>query len=200
MMIESILTFAAEIVSEIMSGYLADHYGRLKVLQGSGFMGGLGFILYVLIDNPSIKSILVFATSFGFAASFNLIFLYSPEIFPTSIRSTVMGFLYFMSRIGALVVPSVSRIVSKPPLMFGFLSLISSYLCSFLTETLGREIEDDMPEIIGKKEFMTGKNISRKMSSFSKLSENDSIVSEKYFKTYIWGEIFTIYSTFNDIK
>ena len=180
MMSDSIFTFSAEIASDIVSGYLADKYGRLIVLQGSQFFGGLGFIFYVFFDNVKIKSFLVFMTSFGFGASFNLIFIYTPEIFPTSIRSTVMGYLYLISRMGALAAPYL-RNIPKPPIFLGILSLLSSYLCSHLTETLGKEIDDDIPET--KKEFLfPDADSRRKFSSISRLSTNQSIVSEQYFK------------------
>ena len=186
MMIDSIVTFVAEIISEVASGYIADEYGRLIVLKGSGFLGGIGFILYVLIDNPSIKSLLVFITSFGFSALFNVIFIYSPEIFPTSIRSTVMGYLYLLSRLGALIVPSVSSIIPNPPILFGVLSIISSFLCFYLSETLGQEIEDDMPEIVRKKSFLSSNrlksNIISSRRNFSKKSLNRAILSDHFFK------------------
>lgn len=183
MMTDSIFTFSAEIASDIISGYLADKYGRLIVLQGSQFFGGLGFIFYVFFDDIKIKAFLVFITSFGFGASFNLIFIYTPEIFPTSIRSTVMGYLYLISRIGALAAPSLTIIIPKPPIFLGILSLISSYFCTHLTETLGKEIEDDIPEIKTKKEFLfPDADSQRKFSSLSRLSTNQSIVSEHYSK------------------
>jgi len=184
----SIITFTSEIISELFSGYLADEYGRLFVLKYLGFIGGFGFILYELIPSDTIKTIFIFVTSFGFAAVFNVVFIYSPEIFPTSIRSTVMGYLYFISRLGALLVPSVSAVIPRVPFVFGILSIISSYLCYRLPETLGREIEDDMPEVIRQKSFLSTSNNavrrSKKLSNrlMSKLSFNKAIVSDYYFK------------------
>ena len=173
-------------MSELISGYLADKYGRLIVLKSSGFLGGIGFILYFFIENHSIKTMLIFITSLGFSATFNVIFIYSPEIFPTSIRSTVMGFLYFISRLGALIVPSVTVIIPKPALLFGILSVISSYLCFNLTETLGKEIEDDMPEINRQKSFLSSglnkSNTKLSRRNFSKNSLGVPIVSDYYFK------------------
>jgi len=125
-------------------------------------------------------------TSFGFSATFNVIYIYSPEIFPTSVRSTVMGFLYLISRLGALIVPTVSAIIPHTPFLFGILAIISSYLCFKLTETLGRDMEDDMPEVNRQKSFLSTSNrkLSRKFTSkyFSKFSYKKSIVSDYYFK------------------
>jgi len=185
---DSIITFTGEIISEIISGYFADEFGRLLVLKSAGFIGGFGFIFYELLGNHSLKNLFIFMTSFGFSATFNVIYIYSPEIFPTSIRLTVMGFLYLNSRLGALIVPTVSLIIPHTPILFGILSIISSYLCFQLTETLGREIDDDMPEIIRQKSFLSTSNAairtSRRLSKkfVSKLSLNKPIMSDFYFK------------------
>ena len=183
---DSIVTFTGEIISEIISGYLADEFGRLIVLKSAGFIGGIGFILYEIISNKSLKTLFIFMTSFGFSATFNVIYIYSPEIFPTSVRSTVMGFLYLVSRLGALLVPTVSTVIPHTPILFAILAIISSYLCFQLTETLGREMEDDMPEVVRQKSFLStsNRNVSRKLSRkyFSKMSFNKAIVSDFYFK------------------
>jgi hypothetical protein len=116
-------------------------------LKSAGFVGGIGFILYEIFGNHSIKTLFIFMTSYGFSATFNVIFIYSPEIFPTSIGSTFMGFLYLISRLGALIVPTVTITIPHTPILFGILSIVSSYLCFQLTETLGKDIDDDMPEV-----------------------------------------------------
>lgn len=185
---DSIVTFTGEIISEIISGYFADEFGRLVVMKSAGFIGGIGFILYELVDNHSIKTLFIFLTSFGFSATFNVIYIYSPEIFPTSIRSTVMGFLYLISRLGALIVPSVTAIIPHTPILFGLLSIVSSYLCFQLTETLGRDIDDDMPEVNRQKSFLSTSNAairkSRRISGkyINKTSFNKPIISDFYFK------------------
>ena len=180
---DSFITFISEIISEMTSGYIADEYGRLIVLKTAGIGGGVSFILYSLISNPSIRSVLIFITSFGFSASFNLVFIYSPEVFPTSIRSTVIGFLFLMSRIGALVVPSLSALFPNPFLIFGLLSIISGYLCFYLEETLGNDILDDIPEIIRQKSFLSF-NQNKSKKNLSKLNISKAIVSDCYFKVH----------------
>lgn len=185
---DSIVTFTGEIFSEMLSGYVADEIGRAFVLRFAGLLGGVGFIMYELIQIQSIKTILIFMTSFGFSATFNVIYIYSPEAFPTTIRSTVMGFLYLASRLGALMVPSVSSILSHVAIFFGALSILSSYLCFGLEETLGKDIQDDVPEAIRQSSFLSKrasrKNITslRQISRLSKNSIRKSIVSDFYFK------------------
>lgn len=154
--IDGLVTFIAEIISEMLSGWAADEFGRLIVLRVSGLLGGLGFILYEIITYPQwLKTVLIFVTSFGFAAVANLTMIFSPETFPTSIRSTVMGVLFFLSRLGGFMVPSVCVMVSRTPFVFGALALSSTYLTTYLEETLGRRIEDEIPEVLEQSSVQT---------------------------------------------
>jgi MFS transporter, OCT family, solute carrier family 22 (organic cation transporter), member 4/5 len=183
--LNSIVTFIGESFSEILSGFLADEFGRIIVLKVTGVIGGVSFILYEMIDESHwYRSVFIFLTSFGFSGTFNLIYLYSPEVFPTSIRSTVIGFLYFISRMGACLVPSITPHVPHSPFLFGILSIVSGYICSFLPETLGKEIPDDVPESQRKTSFLS--TTSRKRTSNNALDKfsggRRTIVSDMYFK------------------
>jgi MFS family permease len=182
--IDSIITFAAEIISELSSGYMADEFGRVIVLELSGAIGGAAFILWELTTNPNwLKSVFVFITSFGFSATFNTIYIYSPESFPTTIRSTAMGFLFLISRLGALLVPSVSAIVPHNPIFFGILAIISAYCSTMLPETLGSEIPDDVPESKRAFSFLSKSGINSDKKYMSPMNASrKTIISDFYFK------------------
>jgi MFS family permease len=51
--IDSIITFTGEIISELSSGFLADEFGRVIVLEISGALGGVAFILWEFPSNTS---------------------------------------------------------------------------------------------------------------------------------------------------
>jgi OCT family organic cation transporter-like MFS transporter 4/5 len=144
--IDSITTYIGEATAEMISGYLANLYGRLFVLKLCGYLGGVSFLIFEFIDDPRLRSVLIFLTSFGLSGLFNIMYIYSPEVFPTSIRSTVIGFLYLTSRTGALLVPTFSAVVKKTALVFGIMSLLSCFLTGYLKESMGCAIEDEVPE------------------------------------------------------
>jgi hypothetical protein len=179
--IDTIVTFGGEAMSELLSGYLADQFGRVIVLKVCGFMGGFGFIAYEFMsaDYTTIKTILIFVSSFGFSGVFNLLFIYTPEIFPTSIRSTVTGFLYFISRIGALLVPTVVSMVARSNLVFGFVPIFGAYLCFQLKETLDEDILDDVPENLHQLSFLS----THKFSKQNSLMLVRTMMSDRYFFT-----------------
>jgi len=125
----SILIFIGEIITELSSGFFADKFGRVLVLKISFFVGGLGFFLYSISNNDFLKVIFLFITSLGICADYNVIYIYTPEIFPTSIRSTVMGNLYLVSRIGALLIPTINSYFPNSPILFAIIQFIALYIC-----------------------------------------------------------------------
>jgi hypothetical protein len=160
----------------MLTGYLSDVFGRLFILKTCGFLGGVSFILYEILLEGTFRSVLIFTTSFGFSGIFNTIFIYSPEVFPTSIRSTVMSYLFFISRCGALLVPSVSAAIKRNAFVFGAMSILSSYLAFNLPETLGQPIEDDVPESKKQMSFLSS---SKRL--FSDKPSFRQIVDDSYF-------------------
>ena len=78
--------------------------------------------------------------------SFDGVFLWSAELYPTSVRSQGFGFLRITSRIGAAAAPWIAKAVkvfdpSLPFIIMGSLGLVSSVACFVLPETLGVELK-----------------------------------------------------------
>lgn len=185
---DSIVSFSGDIISTMISCYFADKYGRLFVLKFAGFLGCVGFILLFAFSsgNQTLKTLLIFLTSFGFAASFNVFYIYSPEVFPTTVRSTVMGFFSLISRLGLMLAPTLNAVVPYSQLFFGGLGFFSSCLCFLLTESLGKAICDDMPEVIRRKSFLSTVIVSaarrESLNCYRKMSINKALLSDSLLK------------------
>ena len=156
---DSILAFTGEITSELSSGWLSNIFGRIPILSGGGLMGSSFFLLYIWTENSFIKSISVFFATFGFAASFNVIFIYTPELFPTPIRATICGFSYLISRFGAMIVsPICSKIGTSANYLFVIMGIFMAFIFMQMEETLGKEMVDNIPEIEGLVSFVDNSN------------------------------------------
>lgn len=103
---------------------------------------------------------------FGLSLAFPTIYIYSGEIFPTTVRNVGVGIAAMLSRIGAIVAPhvvSLKRVSviwkSKkylfyhfqfhwwlPPLIFGIIPLIGAALCILLPETVDCKLPDTIEE------------------------------------------------------
>ena len=97
--VNSIFTYTGEVISEMCSGILANNFGRVRVTEILSYLGGFAFILSYFIqkDYNFLRAIILFISSFGFSGSFHLLYIYTNELFPISIKALTFGFIYFMS-------------------------------------------------------------------------------------------------------
>jgi MFS family permease len=182
--IDTIITYTAEVIAELFSGFCANIFGRVFMIKYLSFAGGIGFLLNFLINSRTIQPFLIFVSSFGFSGALNILYIYTPESFPTSIRAKTFGFLFLISRAAAVVVPVVSNISRHMPLFIAILSSLGGWMTCFLEETLGREMVDDIPELQRKYSVLSFSKKSLK--SINKISSTnlirETIVSDIYFK------------------
>ena len=143
----SILAFLGEMISELISGYLSNRYGRIFIMKYGGLIGTISFIFFEILPN-NLKPLLIFISMFGFAATFNIIYIYTPEILPTSIRATICQFLFLISRTPPFIIPSLIHIIgNKIDGIFIFSGLMLSFSCFFLKETLNVGLIDEIQEL-----------------------------------------------------
>ncbi len=122
-----------------------------------------------------IKAILIFISMFGFSATFNVIYIYTPEILTISIKGSMSEFLFLLSRFAPFCVPILSEFIGDY-IDFAFILMGISYgiACFGLNETLGKVITEDIPE----SHYINSKNSSFKFDNLSEFSlissENDS--------------------------
>ena len=181
---DSILAFGGEISSELSSGWLSEIFGKVFVMKYGEFLGATSFLFYSS-SFLFLKSILIFLSTFGYAALFNVVFIFTPELFPTPIRATVCGFSYLTSRLEAMLVSPMTEVFG--PSLAIFIFIIFGYgvvaCCFYLEETLGQPIKDEIPEASGFTSFVVS-SLSRSDVKFDVVSElgmNKNLSSSKYF-------------------
>ena len=146
--LNSIFTYIGEVISEMCSGILANKYGRVRVTEILSYLGGFAFIISFFIQNNKyLLSFILFLSSFGFAGSLNLLYIYTNELFPMSIKALTFGFMYLMSRAGGVAIPLFLE-TNYYPIILGCLSVSCGFFMGKLPETLGKKLLDDVPETI----------------------------------------------------
>ena len=154
----SILSFFGEMIAELSSGYLSNIYGRTIILKSGGIIGALGFLGNQFCPY-NLKPILLFISMMGYSSTFNVLYIYSPEIIPSSIRSTVCGALYFCGMVAPSFVPFIKNyFYNSFDALFIIFGLVYSFACMYLKETLNKEINDEI-NINEKKESSLIKSI-----------------------------------------
>ncbi|MPC63808.1 Solute carrier family 22 member 6 [Portunus trituberculatus] len=80
-------------------------------------------------------------------AAFQILFLYTGELFPTEVRTWGMGNASMMARIGSVLAAFLVSVLPSswsiaPPIIFGCSCLIACWVTSLLPETRGAALYD----------------------------------------------------------
>lgn len=158
----SIFAFIGETVGDVSSGYIADKFGRVKVIRFGSLFGSIFFLLFIF-SSGFVCSVFLFLAMISFASLFNVITIYTPEAFPTTIRSTMVGFLFFLMRISPIAVGPLNSVLGETMDYVFCVCGFIIFICSFhLVETLGVPLPDDIPEEEQIKEkFLLEKTIEK---------------------------------------
>ena len=144
--LNGIFAFLGELCSELIVGELADRYGRIKIFKFCFILGTFGFISY-LICPDFLKFLFIYISILGFAGFWNIMTIYSPEIFPTKIRNITFSYASFTGRVTPSLVPILTKIMPEIiDYTFLFAGIVSGFLGITLEETLGKKIMDIIPE------------------------------------------------------
>ena len=155
--LNGIFAFFGELSSELVVGELCDRYGRIKIFKYCFIIGTFGFVTYLIVyDN--LKFIFIYISILGFAGFWNIMSIYSPEIFPTKIRNITFSYSSFTGRVAPMLVPILTKVMPQIiDYTFLFSGLVSGFLGITLEETLGKKILDIIPEEV--EEYKNSLNI-----------------------------------------
>ena len=143
--LNSIFAFLGEFTAEIISGKLADKFGRIKIFTLSCLIGTIGYILYLI--SPYFKFLFVFLAMMGYSGTFNVMAIYIPEIFPTKIRNITFAYISLLSRLSPICVPILTQVMPNIiDYTFILCGIIYGLIGITLEETLGKKILDIIPE------------------------------------------------------
>jgi len=142
-----ILIYTAEIFSYMISGYIIEtSFGRkysMILFESISFLGYL--FAFVFKVKSYWLTIISFIARFAISAVYNIIYTYSVEIYPTTLRAKGFGTNSLCARIGGIFFPIIIEMFAEYVEMF-FLSLnfIAIVLILYLPETLGKPLRDDI--------------------------------------------------------
>ena len=146
--LNGLFAFLGELSSELIVGQLCDKYGRVTLFKYCFGVGIFGFIIY-LICADFLKFVFIYISILGFSGFWNIISIYTPEIFPTKIRNIAFSYASFVGRISPMMVPILSKIM---PFAIDYTFLGTGIICGYigitLEETKGKKIIDIIPEEI----------------------------------------------------
>ncbi|OAY48705.1 organic cation/carnitine transporter 7 [Manihot esculenta] len=145
------ITSFAELPGLIFSAFVIDKFGRKLSMAVMFFVCCIFLLPLVVHQSRAVTVVLLFGARICITGTFAVVFIYAPEIYPTSVRSTGVGVASSMGRIGGMVCPfvAVSLVQSCHQtaallLFVGVVFVSGICACFFPFETKGRELTDSI--------------------------------------------------------
>lgn len=158
------LNALVEMPAFTITALLLDRFGRRWMLASAMFLSGIcclagsflfvepGVTLGTVGAGAEVFKVLRVLCSvigiFGMAGSYNLIYIYTSELFPTVVRNAALGLTTQMAGIGSIIAPTVvvlGRYYSFLPFaIFGVMAMVGAVLSLGLPETLHQPLFETM--------------------------------------------------------
>lgn len=160
---------SVELPAMLLNIVAIDIFGRKRTTLALFLLlavGSYSVIAVTLLPEGAQDSYVLTLNFFGRAVSsagFSAVYLWSSELFPTSLRHSAMGFGSMSARIGSVIAPYAARIgdvltflpeearADVPLLLFGTSAIISGTLgMLLLPETLGLATPETVADVIAQ--------------------------------------------------
>ncbi|CAL9686056.1 unnamed protein product [Knipowitschia caucasica] len=142
-----------EIPAYVATWFALGRVPRRHCTAGAMLLGGVSLLLLPAIP-PYLRWLAVFMEILGkfcFAATTNILFAITAEVFPTVLRNTATGVCSTAARIGSCLAPFVLQLglYSKvvPPVLLGSLSAASALFALLLPETFRRPLPETLADM-----------------------------------------------------
>ena len=170
--LNNFLSGLVEIPSHIVAQFAVDIIGRRTTLMSMMSLSGFGaFISGFLKGKQRIFFALV--GRFGISGSFNVVYLYTTELFPTIVRSAALGSCSMIGRIGSISAPQVLflRVISPelPSIVLALFAFLAVLTCTLVPETHGLILEESLE---GAELQACGEEVTQNLAIGSQFSNN----------------------------
>ena len=106
--------FAGEFVGSILSGQIADRFGRKAVFNYDLLVFAVGMIVAGFMKSPALVGIFIFIAGLGVGGEFPVVDAYTTEMFPGKDRGRRMATVYTLAVLAAPLIAALAWAVSHP--------------------------------------------------------------------------------------
>ncbi|PIA50843.1 hypothetical protein AQUCO_01200251v1 [Aquilegia coerulea] len=147
--INVLINAVAEMPAFAITAVLLDKFGRKPLAIGTMWFSGIFCFVGSLVHNYGAgKVVRMFCGVlgiFGMAGTYNLLYIYTAELFPTVVRNAALGCATQAAQMGAILAPLVVVMGGGLPFtVFAACGIIGGILAFYLPETLNRPLYDTM--------------------------------------------------------
>ncbi|KAI4530045.1 hypothetical protein MG293_019901 [Ovis ammon polii] len=144
---------AVDLPAKLVSFLVINNVGRRPAQMASLLLAGICILINGVVpqDKSIVRTSLAVLGKGCLASSFNCVFLYTGEVYPTMIRQTGLGMGSTLARVGSIVSPLVSMTAelypSVPLFIYGAVPVAASAAVALLPETLGQPLPDTVQDV-----------------------------------------------------
>ncbi|XP_073126503.1 organic cation/carnitine transporter 4-like [Henckelia pumila] len=143
------LNAAAEMPAFLLTAVLLDRFGRKPLSIGTQWFSGAFCVVGALLNGygiwKTVRMVCGILGIFGMAGTYNLLFIYTVELFPTVVRNAALGCATQAAQMGAILAPFIVVFGGGIPfLVFGVCGIVGGILAFYLPETLHKPLYDTM--------------------------------------------------------
>ncbi|XP_024870664.1 solute carrier family 22 member 21-like isoform X1 [Temnothorax curvispinosus] len=177
--INFVLVAVVEIPAYCLAWVLTDRIGRKPTLSGAFLLSG-AFCLAIQFVPTGAWSygplLLYMAGKLCITMAFGTVYVYTAELFPTTLRHSLLGICSMTGRVGSILSPQTPLLAqimpSLPLILFGSMGMIAGVLSLIFPETLGTKL----PDTVWEAERIGKSNGSRKILGLTTPSRQSSSV------------------------
>lgn len=146
-------TTFAEFPGLFVTVFLIERIGRKFTMGFEFFVFGVFVLLANICTSRPVLTFFLFVARAFISGAFQAAYVYTPEVYPTSMRAIGLGSCSMMARIGAIVTPFVAQVLLKESSYlaistYGVISIVATGAAILLPiETKGKEMKDTTSEI-----------------------------------------------------
>jgi hypothetical protein len=159
--LNNIYSALVEMVSYAFAQVSVEKVGRKHTLMFLLIVAGAGCFVSGFTAGGA-QTAVALVGRFGIAASFNMIFLYTTELFPTVVRSAALGTCSLVARLGGIIAPQIILLQTLSPslpfIIFGGTSAAACFATTFLPETKGVIMQDTLEGAARQAQATSGGN------------------------------------------
>ncbi|PNX95904.1 organic cation/carnitine transporter 4-like protein, partial [Trifolium pratense] len=142
-----LLNAVAEMPAFTITAVLLDRFGRKPLTIGTMWFSGFFCLMGSLMSNIGVWKIIKMVCGvlgiFGMAGTYNLLFIYTAELFPTVVRNAALGTATQAAQMGAILAPFVVVLGGWLPFgVFAACGILGGMFAFYLPETLNMPLYD----------------------------------------------------------